>query len=106
MPRSFRAETADIQPRTVGPQFVEEQHCHRLLLLVVPCDSLTGTDRVARFRFGSEGGACAVGGRLCLRHVAAAWAGGRWLVWLVKERGVALEGCGDAFLVADGVGVL
>jgi hypothetical protein len=33
-------------------------------------------------------------------------ASGRWLVWLMKERGVALEGGRHSFLIADGVRVL
>jgi hypothetical protein len=36
MPRSFRAGTAEIQPRTVGPQFVEKQDWQPARLLVGP----------------------------------------------------------------------
>jgi hypothetical protein len=75
------------------------------LLGLVPGDRLTGTFREARFRSGE-------GRRLPRKRVGFVWhvvagkACGRWLVWLMKERGVALEGRRDSLLIADGVRVL
>jgi hypothetical protein len=40
----------DIQLRTVGPRFVENQHCHRPRLLVVPCGFLRGRIEDTRFQ--------------------------------------------------------
>ena len=73
--------------------------------VLVPCDSLIGTNRDARFSFGSKGRRLSRRGSALSAHVAAVKASGRRLVWL-KELSVALEGGRDSFLIADGGRVL
>jgi hypothetical protein len=50
MPRSFRAGTADMQPRAVGPHFVEEQHSEPGLLFIVVA--------LSEVRLGEPGAHC------------------------------------------------